>query len=229
MPGPTAPRKFSRPRTMTRCSQAARPRTSRRTAETGARECDAKISPCARRRKLPLVVSDPQRICPDDFGIRRTRLTSSGRSSPRTKLRRSQTQDASPPRVGIRSSINRSSSSSFAQANMGYRWFEELGGRRTPAPDSVNTAWRNTSFRGYADYMATEEFAAAFSELLKFGRASPYRGDVRGVGVVELSSRADLARPRLSRIEVLHILDEKQTKVRSVHGGRQHRGWATVV
>ncbi len=71
----------------------------------------------------------------------------------------------------------------LAQANMGYRWFEELGGRRTPAPDSVNTAWRNTSFRGYADYMATEEFAAAFGELLKFAARHPYRGDVRGVGI----------------------------------------------
>lgn len=37
-------------------------------------------------------------------------------------------------------------------------WREGLGGRRTPAKDSVNTAWRNASFRGYADYMQTEEF-----------------------------------------------------------------------
>ena len=37
-------------------------------------------------------------------------------------------------------------------------WREALGGRRAPAKDSVNTAWRNASFRGYADYMQTEAF-----------------------------------------------------------------------
>ncbi|MBS1823344.1 MAG: DUF488 domain-containing protein [Acidobacteria bacterium] len=37
-------------------------------------------------------------------------------------------------------------------------WREGLGGRRAPQKDSVNTAWRNESFRGYADYMQTEAF-----------------------------------------------------------------------
>jgi uncharacterized protein (DUF488 family) len=37
-------------------------------------------------------------------------------------------------------------------------WREGLGGRRAARKDSVNTAWRNESFRGYADYMQTEEF-----------------------------------------------------------------------
>jgi uncharacterized protein (DUF488 family) len=37
----------------------------------------------------------------------------------------------------------------------------ELGGRRRrPRPDSHNTVWRSESFRGYADYMETEEFRA---------------------------------------------------------------------
>lgn len=40
-----------------------------------------------------------------------------------------------------------------------------LGGFRRPEPDSVNMAWRNTSFRGYADYMQTPEFAEALEEL----------------------------------------------------------------
>jgi uncharacterized protein (DUF488 family) len=39
-----------------------------------------------------------------------------------------------------------------------YEHFPELGGRRTPKPDSPNSAWRNEGFRGYADYMETEEF-----------------------------------------------------------------------
>lgn len=37
-------------------------------------------------------------------------------------------------------------------------WREGLGGRRAPSKDSVNTAWRNESFRGYADYMQTDAF-----------------------------------------------------------------------
>ena len=36
-----------------------------------------------------------------------------------------------------------------------YEHFPELGGRRKPKADSRNTAWRNASFRGYADYMET--------------------------------------------------------------------------
>jgi uncharacterized protein (DUF488 family) len=52
-----------------------------------------------------------------------------------------------------------------------YLWFPELGGRRTPRSDSPNTAWRNASFRGYADYMATEGFAEGLGRLvnLAFG------------------------------------------------------------
>jgi uncharacterized protein (DUF488 family) len=40
-----------------------------------------------------------------------------------------------------------------------------LGGRREPRPDSVNTTWKNTAFRGYADYMQTQAFAAALDRL----------------------------------------------------------------
>lgn len=42
----------------------------------------------------------------------------------------------------------------------------ELGGRRTPQPNSHNTAWRNASFRGYADYMETPAFRAAVERLV---------------------------------------------------------------
>ena len=47
----------------------------------------------------------------------------------------------------------------------------QLGGRRKPRPDSTHTAWRNESFRGYADYMDTLEFAAAAEELAALARA----------------------------------------------------------
>ena len=47
-----------------------------------------------------------------------------------------------------------------------YRWLPALGGRRPPIPASRNDAWRHPAFRGYADYLATEEFAGGLLELL---------------------------------------------------------------
>jgi uncharacterized protein (DUF488 family) len=49
-------------------------------------------------------------------------------------------------------------SDSLGKAGIRYKHFLELGGRRKAKPDSKNRAWRNESFRGYADYMETEEF-----------------------------------------------------------------------
>ena len=46
-----------------------------------------------------------------------------------------------------------------------YRRMESLGGLRHARKDSPNGAWRNASFRGYADYMQTEEFSAAIDQL----------------------------------------------------------------
>lgn len=51
------------------------------------------------------------------------------------------------------------------QANIGYFHLPGLGGRRKPLPGSVNTAWRHSAFRGYADHMQTAEFKNAFEQL----------------------------------------------------------------
>jgi uncharacterized protein (DUF488 family) len=51
-----------------------------------------------------------------------------------------------------------------------YRWFEALGGRRRATPGSPNRGIRVEGFRGYADYMGTEGFAAAFAELVEWMR-----------------------------------------------------------
>ena len=47
-----------------------------------------------------------------------------------------------------------------------YEHLPELGGKRKAKPDSRNTAWRNASFRGYADYMETEQFQKGIERLL---------------------------------------------------------------
>jgi uncharacterized protein (DUF488 family) len=47
---------------------------------------------------------------------------------------------------------------SLLDAGIEYRYLAGLGGLRHPRPDSPNGGWRNTSFRGYADYMQTDAF-----------------------------------------------------------------------
>ena len=49
---------------------------------------------------------------------------------------------------------------------LGYVWIPALGGRRRPLSDSANTGWRHSAFRGYADHVASEEFADGLFELL---------------------------------------------------------------
>ena len=48
-----------------------------------------------------------------------------------------------------------------------YVHFRELGGLRKARKDSVNTGWQNASFRGFADYMQTREFASAVRKLMQ--------------------------------------------------------------
>ena len=54
----------------------------------------------------------------------------------------------------------------LAAAGIAYLPFPELGGRRRPRPDSPNTVWRNPSFQGYADHMASEEYARGRMRLI---------------------------------------------------------------
>ncbi|HEX8549459.1 MAG TPA: DUF488 domain-containing protein [Cytophagaceae bacterium] len=54
-----------------------------------------------------------------------------------------------------------------------YQHLEELGGRRRPKADSINTAWRNLSFRGYADYMETMEFKDGIEKLTTLADTKP--------------------------------------------------------
>jgi uncharacterized protein (DUF488 family) len=96
---------------------------------------------------------------------------------------------------------------SLSEAGIGYTYLPGLGGRRRTSVESINTAWRNASFRGYADHMQTEEFTAALEELIAISRdqvtaimcaeAVPWRchrslvGDalvVRGIEVIDIMS-----------------------------------------
>src|SRR5207248_9986707 len=56
---------------------------------------------------------------------------------------------------------------SLASEKIEYIHMPALGGRRKAKANSKNTAWRNDAFRGYADYMGTDEFKRATGELEK--------------------------------------------------------------
>ena len=58
---------------------------------------------------------------------------------------------------------------SLAEAGLSYQHSPSLGGLRKAKKDSINLGWRNESFRGYADYMQTEEFQRALEELMAYG------------------------------------------------------------
>jgi uncharacterized protein (DUF488 family) len=103
-----------------------------------------------------------------------------------------------------------------------------LGGLRRPRKDSPNAGWRNTSFRGYADYMQTQEFAHGLEELIELSRAHrtaimcaeavPWRCHrslvadalgVRGIDVVEILSATSYRNHKVTpfaRVEGVSII-----------------------
>jgi uncharacterized protein (DUF488 family) len=59
---------------------------------------------------------------------------------------------------------------SLRDAGIGYTHVPGLGGLRRARPDSANAAWRNPSFRGYADYMQTPAFAEHLAEVIELAK-----------------------------------------------------------
>ncbi len=88
-----------------------------------------------------------------------------------------------------------------------YRWLPKLGGRRKVQPGSANTAWRNASFQGYADFLATDEFADGLAELLQLA-ASRRTAMMCAEAVWWRCHRALIADVlKLRGIQVMHIVD----------------------
>jgi len=88
-----------------------------------------------------------------------------------------------------------------------------MGGRRRASPDSPNTAWRNASFRGYADYMSSTEFALGLVELLQL--ASTARTAMMCAEALWWRCHRSMIADALyvRAIEVVHILDAKHNVV----------------
>ena len=56
---------------------------------------------------------------------------------------------------------------------IGYEHLPGLGGLRHTRKDSVNTGWENASFRGFADYMQTEDFDRGLNDLIETAEKKP--------------------------------------------------------
>jgi uncharacterized protein (DUF488 family) len=94
-----------------------------------------------------------------------------------------------------------------------YEHFPELGGRRKAKPGSKNIAWRNASFRGYADYMETEEFHKGIERLLNLANEAGPAAIMCAEAVWWRCHRALISDYlKAQGIEVTHIVDANKSE-----------------
>ena len=122
-------------------------------------------------------------------------------------------------------------SESLAKLGIEYKHAPRLGGRRAPRKDSHNTAWKNASFRAYADHTETDEFRNGVEELLEL--ADDSRVAVMCAEAVWWRCHRSLISDYLKAKghTVIHILDENKTEehpftsaARIVDGELSYRG-----
>jgi uncharacterized protein (DUF488 family) len=128
--------------------------------------------------------------------------------------------------------FNRSAlSESLASIGIKYQHEPRLGGRRTPRKDSHNTAWRNASFRAYADHMETDEFRKGVEDLLELARGA--RTAVMCAEALWWRCHRSLISDYLKATghSVVHIVDQTKTEehpytsaARIVDGELSYRG-----
>ena len=103
---------------------------------------------------------------------------------------------------------------SLGKAGIRYEHFPELGGRRKARPISRNTAWRNASFRGYADYMETEEFRQGIERLLELASDAGGTTIMCAEAVWWRCHRALISDFLKARgLEVIHIIGSNKTEL----------------
>ena len=93
-----------------------------------------------------------------------------------------------------------------------YEHNAQLGGRRRPSASSKNTAWKNASFRAYADHMESEEFRHGIEALLELAGAN--RAAIMCAEALWWRCHRSLIADFLKAkgVEVIHILDNKKTE-----------------
>lgn len=102
------------------------------------------------------------------------------------------------------------------RAKIGYIHMKGLGGLRHARKDSINTAWRSTSFRGYADYMQTSEFERNLERLIKYAKEKQIA--IMCAEAVPFRCHRSLIADALTvrKVEVRHITSGKKAKPHQV-------------
>jgi uncharacterized protein (DUF488 family) len=97
--------------------------------------------------------------------------------------------------------------SALPENGIAYFHLPELGGRRQPRKDSKNTAWKNQSFRGYADHMETAEFQLGIERLMEIARLK--RAAIMCAEALWWRCHRSLISDflKVRGVEVIHILD----------------------
>lgn len=100
----------------------------------------------------------------------------------------------------------------LAKHSIKYQHMKILGGLRPAKKDSLNQGWHNKSFRGYADYMQTEDFKKGIDELIEIAKkqqiaimcaeAVPWRCHRSMIGDALL----------IRKVEVIDIFDIKKSE-----------------
>ncbi len=95
-------------------------------------------------------------------------------------------------------------------AGIEYHHHPQLGGRRQARADSKNTAWRNASFRGYADHMETADFRQGIEILIRLG--AERRLAIMCAEALWWRCHRSLIADHLKAagLEVLHIMNEEK-------------------
>ena len=104
-------------------------------------------------------------------------------------------------------------SHNLSAVGIDYMHLPALGGRRRPRADSTNTAWKNPSFRAYADHMESSEFKHGIKELLEVSAAK--RTAIMCAEALWWRCHRSLISDYLKStgVEVIHIADEKRAEV----------------
>ncbi len=130
-------------------------------------------------------------------------------------------------------------SQSLLRQGIEYVYLGQLGGLRRTSAASLNKGWRNASFRGYADYMQTPEFAEGLEQLIGIARekttvimcaeAVPWRCHrslvadaliVRGIVVKDIMSVTSV-KPR--KLNAMAVIDgESLTYPKDLDHGSEH-------
>lgn len=101
---------------------------------------------------------------------------------------------------------------SMTASGIRYDHLPALGGRRKPSANSTNLAWKNASFRAYADHLDSHQFKQGIKELLEI--ALKERSAVMCAEALWWRCHRSLIADYLKWVgwEVLHIQNEKETE-----------------